>query len=64
MVAETIVDQTVSFHDDRVVDHNVFPDMTPIKDSLLRSVKENREHSIKDFLGRPVVFSTGVITTT
>lgn len=63
-VALAITDQTVTFHDDRSTDHNVFPKFVPIDRGVMKSVAEDRVHSIKDFLGRPVVVNNGIITTT
>lgn len=63
LVAESTTDQTVTFHDDRVTDHSMFPSHVPLAPDLLRSVKETRTHDIKDFLGRPSVLSTGIIST-
>lgn len=63
LTAEAITDQTVTFHDDRVVDHNMFPGHVPIPDPLLKSVQEERTHDIRDFLGRPSVVDSGVLTT-
>ena len=62
--AVVITDQTVTFHDDRSVDHNVFPRFVPIDRGVMKSVAEERSHSIKDYLGRPQVVKNGIITTT
>lgn len=62
-MALTITDQTTTFHDDKVTDHSVFPKFVPIERPLLQSVKENRNHSITDFLGRPSNIASGVFTT-
>jgi hypothetical protein len=62
LVSDSVTDQTTTFHDDRVVDHNMFPGHTTLPSALLKSVQEERYHDIKDFLGRPSVIDTGAIT--
>jgi hypothetical protein len=62
-VALTITDQTTTFHDDKVTDHSVFPNFVPLERPLLKSVQENRNHSLMDFLGRPTSVASGILTT-
>lgn len=42
----------------------MFPGHVALPTPLLQSVQENRDHNIKDFLGRPSVVATGIITPT
>ena len=62
--AESVTNQTTTFHDDRVTDHNLFPSFVEPDQRILKSVKENRIHSITDFLGRPHAIGSGILTTT
>jgi len=60
----TEVDQTVTFHDDKVMEEKAFPRFVDIDRPIKMSVQEDRSHSIKDFLGRPSVIATGVLSLT
>jgi len=64
LVADTETHQTVTFHDDKVTKTSSFPHFVDPDPRLRKSVQESRTHDIKDFLGRPSVIATGLLSTT
>lgn len=62
-VSTTVVDQLVTFHDDKVPNVNSIPLKRTPDPELLRSLKESRDHTIKDILSRPCEIFSGLWTT-
>jgi len=62
--ATTTVNQTVKFHDDDDVEVKTFPRYVSIGESFRDSAIGAREHDIRDFLGRPVLCSSGTFAST
>lgn len=63
LMADTETSQTTTFHDDKSSISKALPVFVEIDPNLKKSVAENRLHDIKDFLSRPALYTTGVITT-
>jgi len=62
--ASTSVNQTTTFHEDDKTQALEFPRYVSIGSKLLDSGLDAREHEIRDFLGRPVLCTSGTFSST